>query len=115
MKNDGGESARQFNDIFYNRTKTEILSVLFQSQKLSFESLGIGYVSVVNDEKIQFDKEILNVVIRLLGEGKRIYSYERTNEYSRDSVPSKLNKFLKKVYGTNSYKQIREEIIRVLR
>lgn len=117
MKNDGGELARDFNISFYSRIKEEILAVIFQNQKLSFESLGIGHVSAINVdfENTQIDNEVLDVTIRLLGEGKRIYSQDRENIYSKKSVPSKLNSFLKTVYEKDKYIQKRDEIISLLR
>lgn len=115
MVNNGDELSRRFLDMFYNHVKEEILSVIFQSQKLSFESLGIGYVVPIGMDDSIVDKDVLKVVIRLLGEGNRIYRFNRSNLYSKDSFPPKLNQFLKKIYGKNNYIEERKNILSDLR
>lgn len=113
----GDENSSRFVNRFYNDVEAEILSVIFQSQKLSFESLGIGQVVPVGvDIKDSgIDEEILKVTTRLLGESKRIYRCNRENHYSRISVPSKLNQFLKIYYSKHDYIQKRDVILSILR
>ena len=115
MIDNGDEISRRFIDLFYSHVKEEILAVVFQNQKLSFESIGIGFVYPMDMKDSTIDKEVLNVAIRLLGEGNRIYKYNRTNYFSKDSVPPKLNQFLKICYGKDSYIKKRTEIISELR
>lgn len=111
----GDVFTNRFVNFINGRVKEEILAVFFQSQKLSFEALGLGHVAVISKSDFEYDDELLNVVIRLLGEGGRISRSERTSVYCRDSVPPKLNKFLRNIFGKKNLVQTRKYILNQLR
>lgn len=123
--NDASHEFRGITDVernfiagLHNFVQEEILSILFQSQKLSFESLGKGYVTPVLStfDKTRYDGELIEVAIRLFGEDGRIYQNSRMNySFGKDSCPPRLNRFLERCYGKQNRKNKRIELLADMR
>lgn len=111
--NPNAKNARE--DILENHLKIEILRALFNS-KYGFESLGIATVTYdKNLVKDLSDKEseIVNAIIRILGENQLYQGSERKDE---KEVPSKVKKYIANVYkieyknGSKISLELREKI-----
>ncbi len=97
-------------DKFNPKILNEILSVIFKNQNLSFESLGLGkVVPIIPKEKSEnYDIELLEVVIRLLGESNRIQMDDCYHYYDSDSYPSRVNQFFGILFGKDKIKKRKE-------
>ncbi len=91
--------------------KSEMLVGLFVHGKLSVESLGIGYVSVVNLENGSYPIDFIYSVIRILGEAWKIKGIP--NKRRSSSWPRKLGNYIRKCYPQN-IRAVKDDLVTIL-
>lgn len=91
----------EFRELCYE----EIFKAMVCGSKQSVESLGLGYFTLENDSvpSQNFTKDILNSVIRILGENYRVKEYIKSSYYTPNSLPKKLWTYLRNQFGFKGY------------
>jgi Lhr-like helicase len=84
------EQKEKYYQKVYNLCKAEILKIMLGSPKRSFESLGLGYYHVQTTID-NIEPELLDSVVRIIGESNRIFSNESEEQ---TSLPKRLWKYL---------------------
>lgn len=79
----------------------EQLITIFSHKNRSFESLKLGYVTANIKSIDNISSQLIDVIIRLLGESWKIKGYE--TPYEKNSFPKSIWKFIKVVYGEKKY------------
>lgn len=82
------------------QSQNELLFCLFAHKKRSFEAMKLGYVSILSNIEGEHT-ELLNTIIRILGEKKRIKGFDSKYPIF-DRFPRQVRKYLKHVYNLNS-------------
>lgn len=99
-----------------NINKTEQLRSILAHKKRSFESMRLGYVTLKERDADETKAQLLDSVVRIMGERSRIVGVD--SDWERTSFPKEVGELIKKVYKTNKREkvnEIKEEIIRALR
>ena len=113
-------SKKEFLSKLKTTCNTECLKRAFDSTKRSFESLGFGYFhAVIADEaRDGLEPEFIDSVVRILGENYRVYDDESAAAYGTDSLPIRVEKFIKgcfDVQSRNDVNNIKNRVKSVLR
>ena len=97
---------------YYNqiqlKSQLELLFCIFAHKKRSFESLKLGYVSCLDkqgDKKVQ----LINSVIRILGEKSRIVGYDSEYPFT-ESFPKQAREYIKKVCDLSAPRDVSEKV-----
>ena len=99
-----------------NINKTEQLRSIFAHKKRSFEAMKLGYVTLEKRDTNGKETELLDSIIRIMGERNRIVGIE--SDYPRNSLTRDSEKLIKAAYKINLRKDIekaKQNIIDILR
>ncbi len=105
--NDLGDDKNRFQEDIMRFNRQEQLCSIFAHKKRSFESLKLGYVAIINAHKDERFNQLLNSVIRILGEKSRIRGVE--HDYENDNFPKQVTDLIKAVYDTNASSTLRDK------
>ena len=99
-----------------NINKTEQLRSIFAHKKRSFESMKLGYVTLKERDSNETRSQLLDSVVRIMGERSRIVGVD--SDWSRTNLTKQSENLIKVIYGVKDRKkvtEIKEEIIKTLR
>ena len=107
---DMGDVDREFYEKILSANTREQTMSIFAHKKKSFESMKLGYVTFVDSNSIDpIESQMINSIIRILGEKMRIKGFEFNYPLS-DSFPRAVRNLVKVVYGLNGRKQQTEKL-----
>jgi Lhr-like helicase len=101
------DEKRAFQNDIASISQQEQLLNLFAHKKRSFEALKLGYVTITDKPEDEAFNQLLNSVIRILGEYKRIRGVE--HEYDPTGFPKKVEDYLKAVFRTKKEDLIKKK------
>lgn len=90
------------------QNQLELLYCIFAHKKRSFESLKLGFVSCYDNPKHKFI-QLINSVIRILGEKSRINGYDSKYSFT-EGFPAQVRSLVKKIYNISSSRDVNERI-----
>jgi DEAD/DEAH box helicase domain-containing protein len=88
----------------YSELEKEQLVTIFAHDQRSFESLGLGYITTLNQNPDPLFQEFINASIRILGENWRIKGYD--SQYQFKGWPRALRRFAKDIFDKESDRKL---------
>ncbi|MBF0649270.1 MAG: DEAD/DEAH box helicase [Prevotella sp.] len=99
-----------------NINKTEQLRSIFAHKKRSFESMRLGYVTLKERDSDEIRAQLLDSIIRIMGERSRIVGVD--SDWPRKSLTRHSENLIKKAYNVSAstkVTELKDEIIKTLR
>lgn len=99
-----------------NINRTEQLRSIFAHKKRSFEAMKLGWVTVSNRHSDTKFAELMDCVVRIMGERNRILGVD--SDWPRNTLTKQTEKLISKIFGKKSRREmedIKNEIKQYLR
>jgi DEAD/DEAH box helicase domain-containing protein len=105
-------------DAINQKMTTELMTVAFAHNQMSFESLGKAQVAIANPPTstiagVPSVSEFLNAIIRILGENFRIYGVDA--KYPSTAFHRKVINYIQKVVGKENVDAVKADALGLLR